>query len=1050
MKLLRLDILNLASLEGRWVIDFEEGLLGQSQIFSIVGPTGSGKSTLLDAICLPLYGRAPRYPRQQGQRGRIKVLGEESEGERNRLAPSDPRNILTRGKKQGYSHLTFLANDGHVYLAEWDVTFKTKAYGNAERHLYRLQQTADATLTRCETDIAELEQRIIGLDFDQFLRTVLIAQGTFATFLNATEDERYKLLEKLVGNGERYRRIAEQIVAGRDQAAEALNALRAQTDAFTSMLLSDERLAALQQTIAETEAHEQRIEQERKRIEEALRWYQEHDRRTAALTKAVSDSQRATAHHEALGPTQQRLQLHDATVEAVALWREEQQQDRLIADIARQQTMLANDTEAAKQKQTHLTQQMTTLQAQQEERAKALADAMPHIKTARELRAQLEPAVKAEKERQTKTKRAERDFTRQHRTLLATIMAETGDDAEAVSRLKDETDRSIAGIDAATVQRVHEEAVALLAACDEAIRIATELTKAREKADGTKQKLARLQTDEQRLADEAATLHVEELKTEVDTLRQTFTLMTSTDWQQHRRGLTEGEPCPLCGATHHPYAADEALQPAVNSLKELLDAKTTALNALQQHAADIARELATVRGQQKVVQQNLKHEADDVNRLTEQYAAICRRHAEWTAETTAPQQMRQHYTDRLEQAKGRLTAYNAARERSTALGLWLAWLTAKTEQDEAAAYRAGIEAKYRGELDGRDPDEVERQLSSATTEAAAAVERQRADIAAVELRLSGLAGKQTSLAEQLEQVKERRQSATKRLDEWIASAPTALAASRELLAALTAATEDWEALRRQVAESRERVASTKALLEQAQQAVQEHTASHPAEERDELVKAQQTVAQQSRYAELVELRATLNRHNDATQRLGALKTQLDTATQTYTDWEELYQSIGNRDGETLRKVVQCYTLRFLVAHANHELARFNTRYELVQVHNSLGLRVIDHDRANDIRDTTSLSGGETFIVSLGLALGLSALSSDGVAFGNLFIDEGFGTLDPDTLATVIDALSMLQTSQGKKVCVISHTDTMAERISTQIRVTKNGNTGTSRIDIVAG
>ena len=151
----------------------------------------------------------------------------------------------------------------------------------------------------------------------------------------------------------------------------------------------------------------------------------------------------------------------------------------------------------------------------------------------------------------------------------------------------------------------------------------------------------------------------------------------------------------------------------------------------------------------------------------------------------------------------------------------------------------------------------------------------------------------------------------------------------------------------------------------------------------------------------------------------------------------------------LRKDVQIsmYTLRFLIEHANVEIRKFNSRYELIQVRNSLGIRVIDHDRADDVRDTTSLSGGETFIVSLGLALGLSALSSRNLSFGNLFIDEGFGTLDPDTLSTVIDALAMLQSSQGKKVGVISHTDTMSERITTQIRIVKNGNTGSSHIEI---
>ena len=149
---------------------------------------------------------------------------------------------------------------------------------------------------------------------------------------------------------------------------------------------------------------------------------------------------------------------------------------------------------------------------------------------------------------------------------------------------------------------------------------------------------------------------------------------------------------------------------------------------------------------------------------------------------------------------------------------------------------------------------------------------------------------------------------------------------------------------------------------------------------------------------------------------------------------------------TLRKIAQCYTLSFLIEHANAEIRKFNSRYELLQVNHSLGIRVIDHDRADDVRDITSLSGGETFIVSLGLALGLSSLSSRNISFENLFIDEGFGSLDADTLSVVIDSLAMLQSKQGKKVGVISHTNTMSERITTQIRIVKNGNSGSSHIE----
>jgi DNA repair exonuclease SbcCD ATPase subunit len=223
-----------------------------------------------------------------------------------------------------------------------------------------------------------------------------------------------------------------------------------------------------------------------------------------------------------------------------------------------------------------------------------------------------------------------------------------------------------------------------------------------------------------------------------------------------------------------------------------------------------------------------------------------------------------------------------------------------------------------------------------------------------------------------------------------------------------------------------------------------HQEKKPADDKAVLENRKVELEQKSN-TELVDCQARKKRHDDANAKMGALVAEIQTKRQQRDEWEEIANAIGG-DGKTLRKIAQCYTLRFLIAHANVEIRKFNNRYELQQVRNSLGIRVIDHDRADDVRDTTSLSGGETFIVSLGLALGLSALSSRNISFENLFIDEGFGTLDHDTLETVINSLAMLQSSQGKKVGVISHTDTMS-RITTQIRVIRNGSSGSSHIEI---
>ena len=257
---------------------------------------------------------------------------------------------------------------------------------------------------------------------------------------------------------------------------------------------------------------------------------------------------------------------------------------------------------------------------------------------------------------------------------------------------------------------------------------------------------------------------------------------------------------------------------------------------------------------------------------------------------------------------------------------------------------------------------------------------------------------------------------------------------------------DWAAIREEIRLRKEEVVSNEALLKNSQQAYAKHHESKPEKERETLLAELQELQETSPTNELVEAKARMQNHYEAISRLGDKVEELNRVTKIKDDWTSITDAIGG-DGKTLRKIAQCYTLSFLIEHANAEIRKFNSRYELVQVKNSLGIRVIDHDRADDVRDTTSLSGGETFIVSLGLALGLSSLSSRNISFENLFIDEGFGTLDPDMLATVIDSLAMLQSSQGKKVGVISHTNTMSERITTQIRIVKNGNSGSSHIEI---
>ena len=181
----------------------------------------------------------------------------------------------------------------------------------------------------------------------------------------------------------------------------------------------------------------------------------------------------------------------------------------------------------------------------------------------------------------------------------------------------------------------------------------------------------------------------------------------------------------------------------------------------------------------------------------------------------------------------------------------------------------------------------------------------------------------------------------------------------------------------------------------------------------------------------------------------ALKAELDSQQERWAQWESLNELIGSKNGAKFRTFAQSLTLEALLAHSNQHLEDFAKRYALQRVPGSdLELQIIDRDMADDVRSVHSLSGGESFLVSLALALGLASLSSNKTQVESLFIDEGFGSLDPETLDIAIASLDTLQ-ALGRKVGVISHVPILVERIGAKVVVEKQGG-GRSRVLIVGG
>lgn len=1154
MKFLQLEILNLASLDkqGGEVINFEEGALGESTIFSIVGPTGSGKSTLLDAICLALYNRAPRYPRKKGDKNQnIEIFGATDASENNRLAPTDSRNILTRGKKEGYSKLTFLANNGSIYRAEWHVRFQRVRYENAKTALYKITRNGEE-VTEEAADWNELPN-IIGLDYDQFLRTVLIAQGSFANFLTAKENERYELLEKLIGCEETYTNIATEIKKAKDQATDAYNQMAASVEAVKQNLLNDEEVAQLQEEIARLEKAEKELDSQLQAISKDLQWFEENDKQINQITICQTDMEQAADAIKAMQAQILRLQLHDEVQPAVNLLQEVERQTQSIHE---QEENILKAEGNIKSQESAISESEKTLASLKEAVSKAqeqLEKALPVIAEARALKTKMEAAMPnlkekkealelAQKENQTAQKDVEENTRNIQKWEAETEKANLALKAtqEEIAKQKQvlheatqaaeqawETERNkTAGQNIEELQSHKSAAEKKLQDVQQAIKVVAHLDTATTEKQKNEERILVLSKRNAEIDEALGKLTIEALEKETLTLRNAYTLMVSEKWEIHRANLTEGKPCPLCGSTTHPYHTDNRqFEEATTELSQLLKVKENLLKLQQKEEKDLSGErkqndgeVQTLQKQQEKLSEEIATYEEDWKALIAQYPKIPKAEAELKLllpiyENKAKDASSklslfnkiQKEIERLTQLKDKAvkdeaayeskasTIQNKAQENTSTCATKLAeqkaltvnlisqqkskkeaygkalqaWNSAKKEMEEC-------QAQYQQILNGEEPDAAEQRLTAAKDEATKAADTQNENINKLKAELANSKGSHQTMLSQNKTIKENLQTKEKELDLWIEEYNKQLEEKsiegkdseetdskekgieergiepslidRNIIGEMLHSAEDWNAIRREKDEKEKAVASTTALYQSAEKAHQQHLEHQPAQTRDALLAIQQEYQERSQRNELIAANARMQNHQEAVKLLGDKAEALNLVTQEKDDWTAITDAIG-ADGKTLRKIAQCYTLSFLIAHANQEIRKFNSRYELQQVKHSLGIRVIDHDRADDIRDTTSLSGGETFIVSLGLALGLSALSSRNISFENLFIDEGFGTLDPDTLATVIDSLAMLQSSQGKKVGVISHTDTMSERITTQIRIIKNGNSGSSHIEI---
>lgn len=1064
MKLLNLRFKNLNSLYGQWNIDFTAQEFQSHSIFALTGPTGAGKSTILDAVCLALYGETPRL-------GRITKSQNE---------------IMSRKTGECSAEVIFETKSGRFRCSWEQHRAHKKIYGNLTEPSHEI---ADAESNKL---LASQKRKVLaaviektGMDFDQFTRSILLAQGSFDTFLKAPLEEKSMILEQITGTeiytdislavhlkykeeNDKYRRIQEWIdrvnlLPDEDvnEVEKNLASVRMEEQSLTGLLEKNDKATAWKSMLLKLEVECRNLEKEKGLLEDEVNQFLPQRIVLNRALKAVNfDAEYAILKN--------LLTQLEADRQAILAIQEKQPQQNAefqkVHQVLMQAELSVLNSKKDYEKVRPVIQMVRLLDQQLSDKKKDLADILKgYEKTAL--------TIEHNREKQS-----------EQQALLLKLLSQL--DQNVAYQNEHACDEwLISGLEGL------KERFKNVALQNEKIdELENLLTSLRSGWSGYKAKLKALQRQKDACSLKVKNLQIHrvqmqkylekllagellrEIKTRLKTLQEKQILMAKiAGLEEMRAQLEDGKVCPLCGSKAHPFshenvpapnALDQEIQDvserihtiestekerndAENLMKELQakllkieleeklmlseqenavkrgdqckedikilekDLDTMKMEALlllqplgiQSISSDLQAILRTLESRLLKWKQNLKNKVDWDHKIIEQQNLLKQTDAEIRMQLDALKKIEQNKNTAQKDLEGFL------KKRSELFG------DKNPDQEEKQCLKKMNHSENMQKLARDKYHEMKNLLERCAAELDSLQKKNNENTLDYEekhpLFLARISAEGFAYEKDYRQAsmpsKERNVLAEKarQLDERLLSLNTRLFERQERII------------------NEKKLALTELSLDELK-AEEEKLKLHLSELRKNIS----------------ELTVKLLQNNQAKEQLKKELVKKNAQQNELERWKKLHELIGSSDGKKFRNFAQGLTFERMVSHANQQLRKMTDRYVLLRdLSNELELNVMDTWQAGEIRSTKNLSGGESFLVSLALALGLSKMSSRKVQVDSLFLDEGFGTLDEESLDTALNTLAELQ-EDGKLIGVISHVQALKDRIPVQIEVNR--------------